>query len=107
MSGKALVYAVRGLRKTPGFAVAALAILTLGIGANTAIFGIVDAVFLKPLPFGYGQGPGGAVDKLSHFRQGMVNPALGLVPLMHVGLQGMEFFFHRHRPFERGFHFGP
>ena len=51
MSGKALVYVVRGLRKTPGFAVAALAILTLGIGANTAIFGIVDAVFLKPLPF--------------------------------------------------------
>jgi putative ABC transport system permease protein len=50
-SGKDLVYAVRGLRKTPGFALATLAILTLGIGANTAIFGIINAVLLKPLPF--------------------------------------------------------
>ena len=50
-SAKDLVYAVRGLQKSPGFAVAVLAIFTLGIGANTAIFGIVNAVLLKPLPF--------------------------------------------------------
>src|SRR5262245_52956314 len=51
ISGKDFIYAFRALRKSPGFALAVLAIFTLGIGANTAIFGIVNAVLLKPLPF--------------------------------------------------------
>jgi putative ABC transport system permease protein len=44
-------FALRVLRSAPGFAVASLLALALGIGATTAIFSFVDAVLLKPLPF--------------------------------------------------------
>jgi putative ABC transport system permease protein len=76
-----LRYSARTLRKKPGFTSIALLTLALGIGANTAIFSVVNAVLLRPLPYD------GAEKLVSVFESFPDFPRLGLTELEFTSLR--------------------
>lgn len=65
-----LRYAIRQLRNTPGMALLAILTLALGVGANTAIFTVIDSVLLRPLPYAHS-------DRLVFIGPGRDKPAFG------------------------------
>jgi predicted permease len=82
-----LRYGLRQLRKNPGFTLVALLSLALGIGANTAIFSVVNAVLLQPLPF---EDPAGLVVVEEH-ADGERNPTFSPRDFLDLKEQASSF----------------
>jgi putative ABC transport system permease protein len=75
-----LRFALRQLRKSPGFTLLAVITLTLGIGLNTAIFSLINDLFLKGLPF---QEPARVLHVFSHFKEQTVDFPLSAPRYLH------------------------
>src|SRR3954453_11005255 len=75
-----LRFALRQLRKSPGFTVLAVITLTLGIGLNTAIFSLINDLFLRGLPF---REPSRVLQVFSHFREQTVDFPLSAPRYIH------------------------
>ena len=78
-----LSYAVRSLSRSPGFTIAAILTLSIGIGATTAIYSVVETILLRPLPFAGG-------DRLVELVEWAPHPIPGRPPL-RSGLTYTEF----------------
>src|SRR5262245_32383407 len=84
-----LRYAVRGLRRRPGFATLAIAIMAVGIGANTAVFSVVNGVLLKSLP--YPDADRIVVVRTTSLKTGEINPLVTLGDFLDWRAQSASF----------------
>ncbi len=72
-----LRYGLRMLAKTPGFTTVAVIALALGIGANSAIFSVIDAILIKPLPYKDADGLPTVFYPHAHLRMSIMEVELG------------------------------